>query len=292
MIGGDDTESAPLYLYIGEKNGVGDGSFLDRNGLKQGKLYVWVGDKGVDPQNFAGTGNTSAGRWVEVVNEGNGVGFLNGFATDSNLRAQADALGAFSFSRPEDVSINPSDGSQIVLASTGRSSLFNGADSWGTVYIFDNNLVFDQNGNLDTAASSVSARILYDGNDAGGGQFSGPDFGVRSPDNLDWSEVGQVDRSSSLPGGQTDSSPNDLGNWETSGILDITEFFPGARPGEKILILDVQAHSVRNGSIGGPNNLVEGGQLGLLTVQTPEPTLFFGLGFFGLSALALKRKQS
>ena len=130
MIGGDDTESAPLYLYIGEKNGVGDGSFLDRNGLKQGKLYVWVGDKGVDPQNFAGTGNTSAGRWVEVVNEGNGVGFLNGFATDSNLRAQADALGAFSFSRPEDVSINPSDGSQIVLASTGRSSLFNGADSW------------------------------------------------------------------------------------------------------------------------------------------------------------------
>lgn len=328
MIGGDDTESAPLYLYIGEKNGVGDGSFLDRNGLKQGKLYVWVGDEGVDPRDFAGTGNTSAGRWVEVVNEGNGVGFLNGFATDSNLRAQADALGAFSFSRPEDVSTNPSDGSQIVLASTGRSSLFNGADSWGTVYIFDNNLVFDQNGNLDTAASSVSARILYDGNDAGGGQFSGPDFGVRSPDNLDWSDdgtiyiqedrsfsdfgqpsgkeasiwrldattgqatrVGQIDRSASLPGGQTDSSPNDLGNWETSGILDITEFFPSARPGEKILILDVQAHSVRNGSIGGPNNLVEGGQLGLLTVQTPEPTLLFGLGFFGLSALALKRKQ-
>jgi len=134
MIGGDDTESAPLYLYIGEKNGVGDGSFLDRNGLKQGKLYVWVGDEGVDPRDFAGTGNTSAGRWVEVVNEGNGVGFLNGFATDSNLRAQADALGAFSFSRPEDVSTNPSDGSQIVLASTGRSSLFNGADSWGTIY--------------------------------------------------------------------------------------------------------------------------------------------------------------
>ncbi|MGV2390515.1 MAG UNVERIFIED_CONTAM: hypothetical protein LVR29_26645 [Microcystis novacekii LVE1205-3] len=50
MIGGDDTESAPLYLYIGEKNGVGDGSFLDRNGLKQGKLYVWVGDEGVDPR--------------------------------------------------------------------------------------------------------------------------------------------------------------------------------------------------------------------------------------------------
>jgi hypothetical protein len=333
MIGGDDTESAPLYLYIGEKNGVGDGSFLDRNGLKQGKLYIWAAEEGVDPRDFKGTDNTSAGRWVEVVNEGNGDGFLNGFATDSNLRTQADNLGAFSFSRPEDVSTNPNDGSQIVLASTGRSSLFDGADSWGTVYIFDNNLVFDQDGNLDTATSTVSARILYDGNDAGGGQFAGPDFGVRSPDNLDWlddgtiyiqedrsfsgfgqtsgeeasiwrldattgeaTRVGQIDRSASLPGGQTDSSPNDLGNWETSGILDITEFFPTAQPGEKILILDVQAHSLRNGSIGGPNNLVEGGQLGLLTVQssstqTPEPTLLFGLGFFGLSALALKRKQ-
>jgi Bacterial protein of unknown function (DUF839) len=327
MIGGDDTESAPLYLYIGEKNAVGDGSFLDRNGLQQGKVYVWVAEEGVDPREFSGTGSTSDGRWVEVANEGNGDGFLNGFATDANLRAQADALGAFSFSRPEDVSTNPEDGSQIVLASTGRSSIFDGVDSWGTVYVFDNNLVFDQDGNLDTDASNVSARILYDGNDAGD-QFPDPDFGLRSPDNLDWSDdgtiyiqedrsfsgfgqtsgeeasiwrldsttgaatrVGQIDRSASLPGGQTDSRPTDLGNWETSGILDITEFFPSAKPGEKILILDVQAHSIRDGSIGSPNNLVEGGQLGLLSIQTPEPTLVFGLGFFGFSALALKRKQ-
>ena len=37
---GDDRERAPLYLYIGRKNGIGDGSFLDRNGLVDGRMFV------------------------------------------------------------------------------------------------------------------------------------------------------------------------------------------------------------------------------------------------------------
>jgi DNA-binding beta-propeller fold protein YncE len=41
---GDDRQGAPLLLYIGEKNAVGDGSFLDRNGLVQGRLYTWVSE--------------------------------------------------------------------------------------------------------------------------------------------------------------------------------------------------------------------------------------------------------
>jgi Bacterial protein of unknown function (DUF839) len=329
LIGGDDTGSAPLYLYIGEKNSGGD--FLDRNGLKNGRLYVWKADNGdLDPRNFSGTGSTRAGKWVEVDNTSSASELLNNYPTANNLRAQADTLGAFSFSRPEDVATNPRDGSQIVLASTG-SNADGGADLWGTVYIFDNELVFDANGDLDTNATTVSARILYDGNDAGD-QFASPDFGLRSPDNLDWSDngviyiqedrsfsgfgqtsreeasiwrlnsttgqatrVGQVNRSASLPDTQTDGSPNDLGNWETSGILDVTNLFP-TRPGEKLFILDVQAHSVRDGSIAGPQNLrlenlVEGGQLGLFSVQTPEPTLVFGLGIVGVAAISLKRKR-
>ena len=43
--------------------------------------------------------------------------------------------------------------------------------------------------------------ILYDGDDAGAGQFEGSDFGLRSPDNLDWADDGfiyvQEDRSTS-----------------------------------------------------------------------------------------------
>ena len=41
---GDDTVGNLLYLYVGEKNALGDGRFLDRNGLAQGQLYVWAAD--------------------------------------------------------------------------------------------------------------------------------------------------------------------------------------------------------------------------------------------------------
>ena len=38
---GDDTQAAPLYLYLGEKEGSG---FLERNGLENGQLYFWRAD--------------------------------------------------------------------------------------------------------------------------------------------------------------------------------------------------------------------------------------------------------
>ncbi|MTJ06562.1 MULTISPECIES: alkaline phosphatase PhoX [unclassified Anabaena] len=166
-----------------------------------------------------------------------------------------------------------------------------------------------------TAAPEITAKIdiLYDGNEA-----DKQDFGLRSPDNLDWADdgkiyiqedralgasiwgatsqqeasiyvldpaatnpaasltkVAQVDRSA-VPSGQTDSNPTDIGNWETSGILDVSTLF-GNAPGTQF-IFDVQAHSVRSGTIitatnidgngdGTPTrqeNLVEGGQLAFL----------------------------
>jgi hypothetical protein len=87
--------------------------------------------------------------------------------------------------------------------------------------------------------------------------------------------IAQVDRTA-LPATQTDPSSTDIGNWETSGILDVSTLF-GAKPGE-LLVFDVQAHSLRDGSIitatnidgngdgtkTRQENLVEGGQLSLL----------------------------
>lgn len=35
ILGGDDVQAAPLYLYVGETNAIGDGIYLDRNGLKR-----------------------------------------------------------------------------------------------------------------------------------------------------------------------------------------------------------------------------------------------------------------
>jgi serralysin len=325
---GDDRGPAPLLLYIGDKNAKNDGSFLDRNGLGQGKLYVWVADDPNNPSDpieadartFQGTNNSTGGKFVAIDYyrpdlasatpiDQTSLGYdSQGFATQAQQDKLAADAKAFLFSRPEDVATNPKDGTQAVLASTGRDTIFGGADTWGTTYKID----VDFN-NINTGNISAKVDILYDGNDA-----DKKDFGLRSPDNLDWADDGkiyiqedraipanlfgatskqetsiwsldpssanpsstltriaQVDRSG-VPSGQVDSNPTDLGNWETSGILDVSKLF-GNQPGE-VFLFDVQAGTLNNGTIisatnldGDGNgtktaneNLVAGGQLSLL----------------------------
>jgi serralysin len=307
-----------LLMYVGDKNAKGDGSFLDRNGFSRGKLYVWVADDANSatdpiersPSEFKGSGASTNGKFVEIPyydpTKANTTGYdAQGFATQAKQDELAESAKAFKFSRPEDVATNPFDGTQVVLASTGNSA---SADIWGTTYKID----VDFN-NITAGNITAKIDILYDGNDA-----DKQALGLRSPDNLDWADNGkiyinedrsisaaqfagtgnleasifsidpnaanpastltriaQVDRSA-VPAGQTDTNPTDIGNWETSGILDVSQLF-GAKPGE-LFVFDVQAHSLRGGSIisatnvdgngdgtrTDAENLVEGGQLSLL----------------------------
>lgn len=72
-----------------------------------------------------------------------------------------------------------------------------------------------------------------------------------------------IDRSSVPTGyGQSDASPTDAGNWESSGIIDVSTIY-GAAPGTWFLA-DVQAHSLRNGNLWGSTYLAEGGQIDLI----------------------------
>ena len=315
---GDDRGGAPLLLYLGQKK---QGGFLERNGLAEGQLYVWVADNGeTTPEQFNGTGNSRSGTFVEIAYYNPALagtpGYDNqGFADQATQDALAAAAGAFQFSRPEDLATNPKDKNQVVLASTGRSSLFP-SDNWGTTYLID--VAFPQQGPI-----RADVHIIYDGDDAGAGQFAHPDFGMRSPDNLDWADNGliylQEDRSTGrrvpkdpagcaadvdpqacfdqafggtsgmeasiweldpdtglltrilmvdrtvIPAGQTDNDPLDLGDWETSGVLDVTKLFK-TDAHETLLIADVQAHSLRCGPID-DFNLVQGGQLVFLSYQ-------------------------
>jgi hypothetical protein len=344
---GDDRGPAPLILYIGDKNAKNDGSFLDRNGLGQGKLYVWVADDPsnatdpieADPREFKGTNNSTVGKFVEIkyydpalantavdgpdsdTSIQNELGYdAQGFATQAQQDKLAADVKAFLFSRPEDVSTNPKDGTQVVLASTGRETIFDGVDTYGTTYRID----VDFN-NINTGDISAKIDILFDGNVT-------KDASLRNPDNLDWADdgkiyinedraatatifagtskeeasifridpsvadpsstltrIGQVDRSA-VPSGQTDPSPNDIGNWETSGILDVSTLF-GNAPGTQF-VFDVQAHSLRDGTIitatnidgngdgtkTRQENLVEGGQLSFLTA--PNANLIQDTQFF------------
>jgi serralysin len=335
MIGDDGV--APLSIYIGDKNAKNDGSFLDRNGLAQGKLFVWVADDPADANDvielkedqFNGNNTVKNGKFVEIpyfdaskkgtavdgpdadTSIQNDLGYDSlGFATYAEQLKLANDAKAFFFSRVEDVSTNPKDGTQAVFAVTGVAGTPN-VD--GAVYRVDVDFDFSAGGIIKGKVD-----ILNDSNLT-------KDAGLRNPDNLDWADDGkiyinedrangaalfagntkeeaslfsidpsvanpsstltriaQVDRTA-LPPGQTDSSPTDIGNWETSGILDVSKLFD-AKPGE-LFVFDVQAHSVRDGSIitatnldgngdgtkTRQENLVEGGQLSFLIA--PNATL-------------------
>ena len=275
-------------------------TFLNRNGLLVGQLYYFVAGHGVRTvAQFKGTGSTLTGVWkkIEVLDRTKAgekghdrFGYKNGFT----LRQEAKAGGALQFSRPEDVSTHPSIGTRAVLASTGWDKVFPDHDGWGTIYQVD----------VDFEAMRGTLKILYDGDDAGGARFSHPDLGIRSPDNLDWAEDGfiyvqednakeqpplfgshsgqeasiwrldplnhevqriaQINRSVVLPGDSTDGRPDAIGEWESSGILDVTRLFD-SHVGDRVLLATVQAHTIHDGTIS-KNLLVEGGQLILLRI--------------------------
>jgi serralysin len=315
LIGDDRGVANPLLLYVGDK--VENGNFLERNGLTGGKLYVWSADDSADPadkieadpRDFNGANNALEGKFVEIKqydasSKGANGYDSQGFATQAKQDSLAADAKAFLFARIEDVSTNPKDGTQAAFNATGRDTLFGGADSWGTTYRIGINF-----NNINAGDISGKIDILNDGN-------ATKDAGLRSPDNLDWSDDGKIylqedpafsgfgqtsklansifsldpsaanpsstltrigiaDRSA-LPATQTDSQPTDIGNWETSGILDVSKLF-GNQPGQ-IFVFDVQAHSLVDGSIitatnidgngdgkaTASENLVEGGQLSFL----------------------------
>jgi RTX calcium-binding nonapeptide repeat (4 copies) len=303
MILGNDWSGlpVPILLYVGEKNAKGDGSFLDRNGLAEGKLYAWksYNSNYTDPTNFFGSGTSSAGEFVELdyydPSKAGTEGYdAYGYALEQTVTDMAIATGAMSFARIEDQDTNPNDGTQVVFNATGRSTLFDGADTWGGTYTID--LDFSGSG-----SPKGSLNILYDGD-------YDPNHAIRSQDNVDWSKngyiyvqedaaadwnsvvnvnandgsiirldpkvvggnpttVAEIDRSTLLPVGSTDAVAGEIGEWETSGILDVSELFGYEQPGS-LFIFDTQAHGIEED----PSNLVEGGQLNLLYALGVKPS--------------------
>lgn len=309
-----EKENAPLYLYVGEKDPSGD--FLARNGLRGGKLYVFVSDTGELTANDFNTSGSIKGTWVEVDNARNeakasetgSTGYDEfGYPTQSNLWIQAENLGAFGFSRPEDVATNPRFGHQAVLASTGVDTYAeNGVDTFGTLYLV----------NTEFNTLKCWLTIFYDGD-------ADPTRALRSPDNLDWADDGfiyvqedkaetktldgeylfggnavntneagivrvhpvtgatkriaNIDRSVLIdptivdPYAAVDQDAGTVGAWETSGIIDVSSLL--GRKGGSVFILDVQAHGLDDqeefdaSSRLSDYDLVEGGQLVALFKQ-------------------------
>ncbi len=318
LLGDDDYPANLLYLYVGEKGSAGDGSFLDRNGLKDGKLYAWAPNVNLDKDagndintvDFDAPGETLAGSFVELNNfdpskAGTAGWDKYGWALQDTLRAEAETKGAMFFSRIEDLATNPEDGTEAVFAATGTD--FNGITRKGIPETAtDYTQIADLTGSVYTAAvnlddpgkPSATLSVLYRGD----ADAANPANAIlRSPDNLDWADngyiyvqedqaqvvfgdaadpqeasivkldpaksqgedgfatrVAQIDRAGVGPAGTTDSDPDTVGRWETSGIVDVSDLF-GQDAGE-LFLFDVQAHSLGGGVIK-DEGLVEGGQL-------------------------------
>ncbi len=294
---GDDLEfgRAPLYLWVGRRRP--DGNFIERNGLADGQLHVWVTDSGDrTPQDWSGSGSARSGRFLPIgvrdpARAGTPGHDARGYLDDVTLRSRAEQLGAFMFSRPEDLHTNPANAGQVVFASTGHGLVFP-KDEWGGIYVAEVTFAPGADGGFQPSAKLT---LLYDSDDR-------RDLGIRSPDNLVWARDGriyvqedkalksasfgaqsgressiwqldpaaplaplriaEIDRSA-VPAGATDAKARIRGEWESSGIIDVSALLGG--PGETVLLTNVQAHPVKDGPIGGASRLVEAGQMLLLS---------------------------
>jgi secreted PhoX family phosphatase len=264
-----DAVGAPLYLYVGEKRGNGD--FLARNGLSDGKLYVWKAKAG-DTTAATFQSGTRAGTWVEIA-----VKDAQGYKTATELQSEANALGAFQFARLEDIDRDPAQVNRFAISTTGSATFDNGSNTAGmalTLTVDFTNLL----------APTTSIKVLHNANTA-------PGQPIRSPDNLEWSadgwlyvqedkaadifatgnpntnessilrinpDTGAVERIATINREavepyDTDSNATTKGAWESTGIIDVSAVF--GKAAGTFFLTNVMAHGVEAGS------LVEGGQL-------------------------------
>ena len=153
--------------------------------------------------------------------------------------------------------------------------------------VYDGDLVADpttgiRNPDNMTISADGYAYLQEDRANGGGTDISAGNFGTQEAsiwklaidpitgDSIDdptrWA---QIDRAAVPTAyGQTDANPvtsptdSDIGNWESSGIIDVSAFYDAAAG--SYFVANVQAHSIKDGNIGGSGYLVEGGQIDLI----------------------------
>ncbi|MCI0558821.1 MAG: hypothetical protein MN733_10015, partial [Nitrososphaera sp.] len=278
---GEATESE-VYMYVADTpNDLMEGI---------GQLYVFAAD---DPSTYA--------NWDDIYYSTGSVPgeFLpltwdHTTEDEGDLHAEATALGAFQFIRPEDAAMDKRTGhmNTMYMADTGNNVDENNVaippgsngQTWerGRIYKFD---FTDQ-----SDPTKAAFEVIMDGNDPGApGYDVDLRFAMSNPDNIDTSQNSlmiQEDRISvtrsdvilpydmtknakiirvdldSIDAGvavmeivahnnQNANQAAKHGDWESSGILDVSAYF-----GEGSWLVTVQAHSLQ-----------EGGQLLLLSVD-------------------------
>jgi hypothetical protein len=243
---GPTTPDSQLYMYVGKKDRRAGSDVLSRNGLNNGKVYVFVSTTPDKSNEVTFQNGSISGRWQEIPNAGS--------MTDVELETASDTAGAFGFIRIEDGAWSKTSRKDFYFVTTGSGT----GNLLGRLY----HLELNPGNPLETATLSV----VYNADEiiaAGGNVAISPDNIDTSADYITICEDGTAasrpvmadkgrdgsiwrfdlhnnfayERVAELNPPGRDGVPVGPGIWETSGIIDTTSLF-----GNGTWLVDTQAH--------------------------------------------------
>ena len=273
MEDGPTTPDNQLYMYVGAKDKTPSASVLSRNGLDTGKLYAFVADAGYPTNEIGYTNGSITGNWVEVPDAD--------LLTDAQLEAATDATGAFGFIRIEDGAWSKKDKNKFYFVTTGNGAgnrlgrgyevNFNKQNILGQTtisMIYNADEVNAAGGDIAFAADNMDTSKDFIMINEDGHSDSRPKYAARGREGSIWrldlknnfaaKRVAELNPpGTEIASGQTQPPAVPVpGTWETSGIIDASDFF-----GRNSWLTVVQAHSPTLAPVPGT---VEDGQLILM----------------------------
>lgn len=271
MEDGPATLDNQLYMYVGKKSRAPGASVLSRNGLDTGKLYTFVCDDPAQTGENTFTSGSITGHWVELPDQT--------LRSETQLEADTDAVGAFTFVRIEDGAWSKSDRNKFYFVTTGSGA----ANVLGRAYevnfdkrnllgnttikiIYNGDAVAAAGGDIGFAPDNLDVSKDYLMIQEDGTSQSRPEYTKRARDGSIWRHDLKNNLSAKRvvelnPAGTEAVAPANppavgAGIWETSGIIDASDFF-----GQDSWLFVVQAHAP---SLAPAPNTVEDGQLLLM----------------------------
>lgn len=277
VIGTDDTTPGQVYMYVGNKQGTGNA--VEQAGLHNGQLYGIKVD-GVATETGAINANFT------LVN-------VNWNQSGAALQTESVASGITQFARPEDGHWADADTFYFVTtgASGNTAKLYRADFSDASDLTLGGTVTMVKDSATLTGTDGASARsfdnlfVAQDGTiliqeDPGNNGYIAKTW-MYDPGTDTWKQVLESDRSRFLSGGTGFLTQDE----ENSGIIEITGIL-GRNDGKRYFIGNTQAH------YGIPGELVEGGQLYVMSAPVPEAdTYAMMLAGLGLVGFAVARRR-